>query len=443
MSGIALILAGHGSHISANTAGVVWDCVDRLRQLGVADEVTACFWKEPPAFSQVLDTVEADEVVVVPLFTARGYFTQQVLPSEMGLRGPLTRSGKRRIHVTPSLGEHRLLESIVDERLRRMLDRFELPAPETAIAVIGHGTRHNRQSRDTARRQADRIRDAGWVGEVVAVYLDDEPDIPSVYHSTRSSNIIALPYFLADGSHVGIDVPSALGISGNGTAERVNGRTIFYCDPIGDHASIVEVILALARDTGLPFEATAVESDWERFPAAGRRTLLQTLETEKILRFGQVSVSRQRAWHCDAVGDSKEIATPAALRSHVRDNPFRPLPTSNDLPGGWHVKLGKSEAAHAVLETVYPGLVADWAAQEEEQLVIESLETTSKRQQGMFKGIHNLTSAVIKKTVQRVCADCVRQPSWWNGLVAKDAALPCRSACNLWLSAARKAGGAT
>ena len=50
MSEIALVLAGHGSHISPHTAGIVWRYVDLLRLWGVADEITACFWKEPPAF---------------------------------------------------------------------------------------------------------------------------------------------------------------------------------------------------------------------------------------------------------------------------------------------------------------------------------------------------------------------------------------------------------
>lgn len=442
MSGIALILAGHGSHISANTAGVVWDCIDRLRQLGIADEVTACFWKEAPAFSQVLDTVDADEVVAVPLFTARGYFTQQVLPSEMGLCGPLTRKGKRRIHLTPTLGEHKILDAIVDERLRNTLERFNLPERDTAIAVIGHGTRRNRQSRDTARHQANRIRDAGWVSEVVAVYLDDEPDIPSVYHSTRASKIIALPYFLADGSHVGIDVPRALGVTGTGIAERVNGRTVFYCDPVGDHASLVEAILALARATGLPFDAGMVGGAWEGFPAAGRRALCEYLDTGKILRFGQVLVSRERVWHEDD-GASRAVTSPAELRCLVREAPFRPLSSSKDMPGGWHVDLAKPEDARAVVETVYPGLVADWAAQRNEQLAPAALETVSKRQVGMFRDIHKLPGAIISKTIEKVCGGCIRQPTWWSESLNAVGKLPCREACNLWLSTARRSGEAS
>ena len=208
MSGIALILAAHGSHISANTAGIVWSYVDRLRSLGVADEITACFWKESPAFSQVLDTIAADEVVIVPVFTARGYFTGEVIPTELGFKGNATIRNGKRIHLTPPVGEHLHLQSIVEGRLRETIEHNGLSAAETAVAIIGHGTRRNRQSRDTARSQAKRIRELNWMREVVDVYLDDEPDIPSIYRNTRAANIIALPYFLADGSHVRLDVPA-------------------------------------------------------------------------------------------------------------------------------------------------------------------------------------------------------------------------------------------
>ena len=442
MSRIALILAGHGSHISANTAGVVWTCVDRLRQLGIADEITACFWKEPPAFSQVLNSVEANEVVIVPVFTARGFFTQQVLPSEMGLSGPVTQIGERRITLTPPIGEHDQLAAIVDRRLRQTMERFNLPPRDTAIAVIGHGTRRNRASRDTARDQAERLRQAGFADEVVAVYLDDDPDIASVYKSTRSPTLIALPYFVADGSHVGIDVPRALGIIGSGQPERVDGRTVFYCDPVGADDAISEVVLTLARATGLPFAPKSVDSPWAGFPTAGRATLLNALETGRIQHFGQLRVDARRVWHSGNTGFYRALTSPTDLRGIVRDNPFRPLPTSQDLPSGWRVDLEKPEDAHAVIETVYPGLVSDWAAAQSGLLSTESLKTVSKRQVGMFKGIHELSSAIIQKTIERVCGKCIRQPSWWQDLIPAQDALPCRSACNLWLSTARKLGDA-
>ncbi len=438
MSGAALVLAAHGSHVSANTAGMVWSAVDRLRRWGVADEITACFWKEAPPFSQVLDTVEADEVVVVPVFTARGYFTSEVIPTELGLAGnPTARDGKR-IHLTRPLGEHPQLESVVERQLRAIVDRYELAPEQTAAAIIGHGTSRNRQSRDTARHQAQRIRELHWLGEAVDAYLDDEPDIPSVFQRTSAPHIIALPYFVAEGSHVRHDIPRALGIADLDAVNRVKDRSVYYCEPVGSDASICELILDLARETGLPFPRKSDLGNWHHFPRAGRRALLQALESERILEFGQVMVNRKCAWHSENAEAGIAFSSPAALRAFLRDRPFRPLATSADLPAGWRVDLEDAEDAHAVIETVYPGLIADWAANERGALKTEPLQDIGTRQSGMFQDIHRLPQNVITLTLDKICGNCVREPAWWSPVGGAGATLPCRSACNLWLSTARQ-----
>ena len=439
MSGVALVLAGHGSHISPETAGVVWGYVDRLRQMGVADEITAGFWKEQPAFSRVLDSVAADEVVIVPVFTAQGYFTRDVLPAEMGLAGALTRRGKRRIHLTPPVGGHALLDAIVDARLRDMIAMRGLQPGRTAAAIIGHGTPRNRHSRAAARAQGERLRALGWLPEVVAVYLDDEPDIVSIYRDTSAPNIVALPFFLAEGSHVTRDVPRALGLAPGQAADTVNGRRVYYCEPVGADASICAVILELARETGHPFERRAPAGDWTGFPAAGRVSLVRALQREGSLRFGQVTLSASRAWRSGDSQPASVFTTPTELRAHLRDEPFRPLASSADLPGGWRVELAAPGQAHAVLETIYPGLAADWAAQQNGRFRPDTLATVSRRQVGIFRDIHRLPRNVIGQIVEQVCAGCICQPTWWQAPERSSAtALPCRSACNWWLSAAQK-----
>ena len=442
MSGVALILAGHGSHVSPNTAGIAWRYVDRLRRSGVADEVTACFWKEPPEFSSVLTTVKSTDIVIVPLFTAAGYFSAEVLPTEMGLAGGLTEVDGARIHLTPALGEHPLMDSIVETRLRGALARHGLAPSETAAAIIGHGTGRSPRSRDTARHQAERIRGLRWFNEVVDVYLDDEPDIPSLYRTTRSPHIIALPYFLAEGSHVSQDVPRALGISGQRPLERVKGRCVYYCEPVGADETICEAILDLARGAGLPFKGESGNGDWSGFPAAGRRALMKALESGRILKFGQIKVSRELVWKGRDPNDCSVVNSPADLRRRLRENPFRPLPTRTDLRGGWQVQLEQPEQAHAVIETVYPGLIADWAAQKAKTLRIQTLETIGRRQQGMFKNIHKLPRELMQKAIESVCGACIRQPSWWTGPQPAAAGLPCPAPCNFWLSTARKMGEA-
>lgn len=438
MSGTALILAGHGSHVSANTGGIVWSYVDRLRSWGVADEITACFWKEAPAFSQVLGTVEANDVVIVPVFSARGYFTSEVLPSELGLGGDCARRGGKTIRLTRPLGEHPKLQAIVEGRLRATIERFGLQPEETAAVVIGHGTRRNRQSRDSARQQARRIRELNWLSEAIDAYLDDQPDIPSVYRRTRAANIIALPYFVADGAHVRGDIPRALGITQLDSVNWVEERAVYYCDPVGSDESVPGLILDLARETGLPFERKEATGAWRNYPRAGRRDLLQALESETILQFGQVMVSHERAWHCANREPGRAITSPAALRAFVRDEPFRPLATSADLVAGWQVDLGEPEDAQAVIETVYPGLVADWAANRRGSLKCESLQAIGLRQNGMFKDIHRLPPYVIEMTLDKICGNCVREPAWWTQMTSDERNLPCRSACNVWLSTARQ-----
>ena len=442
MSRAALILAGHGSHISANTAGVVWGYVDRLRQWGVADEITACFWKEAPAFSQALDTVAADELVIVPVFTARGYFTSEVLPAELGLDGDASEGKSRRIHLTRPVGEHPRLRSIVERRLRETVEAHGLPPADTAAAIIGHGTRRNRGSRDSARDQARRIRELNWLSEVVDVYLDDEPAIASVYQNTRAANIIALPYFLADGSHVRRDLPRALGISKLDAVNRVKGRRVYYCEPVGSHEAICQAILDLARETGLPFARSQPAGAWSGFPIAGRNVLLHTLESESALQFGQVMVDRRRVWHCDNKAEGRMFTSPADLRAFLRDDPFRPLATSADLPAGWQVALDDPQQAHAVIETIYPGLIADWAASKRGALKTETLNAIGRRQKGMFQDIHRLPMNAIKMALEKVCGACVRAPIWWPDAERASDALPCRAACNLWLSSARQMGEA-
>jgi len=467
MSKIALILAGHGSHISPNTAGIVWRYVDQLRRWKVADEITACFWKEEPSFSHVLDTIKAETVVIVPVFTAQGYFTQTVIPTEMGLENvvgneenvgmelrstPTAKTTKniikhqngKTIYYTATIGEHPYLETIVQQRVTDVLSNEKLNPNDTVVAVIGHGTRRNKSSRDATRHQAKLIRDGEFVAEVVDVYLDDDPDIQSLYHSTSVRNIIAIPYFLAEGSHVTVDVPEALGLQYGNYPDTVNGRNVYYTPPIGTDDAICKVILELARDTGLPFERVRVElrstptiKNWSSFPMVGYDDFSQAIESSESLVFGQVMVTGKKIRHVNkTTNNTSALSSPEALRVFMREDPFRPLPTSDDLPLNWHVDVQSTEQAYAVIETIYPSVITDWANQKNNSFITESLEDIGTRQVGSFKDIHLLEPIAIQNTVEAVCGRCMRQPSWLNGHHADNGKLPCKSACNIWLSTA-------
>jgi sirohydrochlorin cobaltochelatase len=432
MTKTALILAGHGSHVSPNTAGVVWSYVDQLRAWGVADEITACFWKEQPAFNQALDAIIANHIVVVPVFTAQGYFSKTVIPAEMELDGAITGRNGREIFYTPTLGEHPAMRDAVQRLVAETLKTEQLDPKTVAVAVIGHGTPRNPNSRAAAREQADVLRGQNVVAEVVAVYLDDEPFIPDVYDITQATNIIALPYFLASGSHTTVDVPRELGIEFGRAPATVKGRRVYYTPPIGIDEDICNMILDLARESGLPFAINAEENQ-RGIPQAGVGQLTDAIRQQNEIRFGQLTLTPS------AVAPSVNKSNPSTLdslpelRKTVRENPFRSLATSTDLPDGWRYVVDAPDNIPAIVETVYPGAIADWAANMCGVFQPETLHTAIQRQTGMFRKIQDLAEATIEQNIEDVCGKCVRHPTWFYARTTKGE-IPCKSPCNGWLS---------
>jgi sirohydrochlorin cobaltochelatase len=433
----ALILAGHGSHISPQTAGLVWRHVDRLRALGVADEVTAAFWKEQPSFANVLYSIYADDITVIPVFTAKGFFAQSVIPAEMGLTGAITERDGRRVRYTPSLHEHPYLAQVVRARVDAALRDYDLPPEQTALAIIGHSTRRNPDSRKATEAHAERLRAARVAAEVHAVYLDDEPEIAEIYTLSRAPNLIAVPYFLAAGSHTTIDVPRELGLEPGANQGTVNRRQVIYTAPVGVDDDLLNVILALAREAGAPlYEPKPTLDAWQGFPAVAQHIPASFLRhnRDQVSRFGglRLSLDDVRAWGDDEAHEI--IETPAALRQRVRENPFRSLATSDDLPRGWRVPITDPAQIHAVVETVYPGVIGLFASEPAGQFRAHPLAETARRQLGMYRSLETLPRAAQSKLVARVCGRCILEPLWFEQPEIYE--LPCPEPCNHWLSAA-------
>jgi sirohydrochlorin cobaltochelatase len=447
---IALILAGHGSHISPNTAGVVWGYVDTLRQRGVADEVTACFWKEQPHFHQVLQTVKSDTIVIVPMFTSTGYFSRQVIPSEIGFVGgevvgsaSMLSVANRTIYYTRTLGEHPSIDTIVRQRACDAIQRAGLAAADTAIAVIGHGTGRSATTRQTTQHQVAILQESKIASHVVDAYLDDNPDIPSLYERTTASKLVVIPFFLAPGSHTTQDVPDALGINYGDYPAQVNGRAVFYTPPIGTDDVICDLILQLARDTGLPFVENPTNDTWGNFPQFGVAEFITTVGARRALPlhkqtllFGQLEISGDSVQPTNST-QAITLTNPSDLRRHVRENPFRSLTTATDLPADWIVLITALAQIPAVIETVYPGAIADWAANRQGTLEIQLLPDVLQRQQGMFQAVGNVDNETISRYVNKVCGQCSRHPTWHDGQTPPDS-IPCSAACNHWLAVSRK-----
>lgn len=114
----AVLLLGHGSHIDASSSRPIHDAAARLRRSSPGREVRVAFWKEEPSLRHAFLLVESPRVVAVPMFTSEGYFTDRVLPRELGIEPPVSDVAGLEVHYTRPVGTHPTMASVVLERAR-------------------------------------------------------------------------------------------------------------------------------------------------------------------------------------------------------------------------------------------------------------------------------------------------------------------------------------
>jgi sirohydrochlorin cobaltochelatase len=241
----ALVIVGHGSHLNEDSSLPVYEHAERIRRTGEFDEVVECFWKEEPSMRHVLDTVESDEVYVVPAFISEGYFTQQVVPRELGLEGTVTQKGGKTVRYAGPLGTFEGMPDVVLERANDLMGGKQTSG-RTALVLLGHGTDLNKNSGGVIYLNAGRIRERGAYDLVEVGFLDQEPEIGEVVESVESENVVLIPVFIAEGWHTRETIPGDLGLTGEVTARE--GKSIFYGAPVGTHPSMASLIVARARE---------------------------------------------------------------------------------------------------------------------------------------------------------------------------------------------------
>ncbi|RRJ30241.1 CbiX/SirB N-terminal domain-containing protein [Halocatena pleomorpha] len=83
--GFGLAVVGHGTERNENSAKAIHYHADRIREQHDFDEVKALFMDESPEVDDIAEHFDSDDVVVVPLFVADGFHTQEDIPADMGL----------------------------------------------------------------------------------------------------------------------------------------------------------------------------------------------------------------------------------------------------------------------------------------------------------------------------------------------------------------------
>src|SRR5205814_10268413 len=103
---------------------------DELRRRKLFAQVVECFWKLEPAICAALRGVFAPRVFIVPLFISEGYFTEEVIPRELGLRAndqPYVPRSQPRGHQTlyycGPVGTHESMTGVLLARARDVVEK--------------------------------------------------------------------------------------------------------------------------------------------------------------------------------------------------------------------------------------------------------------------------------------------------------------------------------
>lgn len=236
----AIVLAGHGSQRSPAAGAGIRQLAARLVRAGVAQEVVAAFWKEEPSFRDVLPTLVANEVFVVPMLMAAGYFAATVLPRELAAG---SRHGQR-VTLTRPLGEWSGWGDCLGKLVEATLARENVSPAAASLLVVGHGTLRHAGTRRSTFALAKQIQVRQPQLEVQACFLDCEPCISSFVADLCRPVVLAFPFFVGAGLHVERDLPELLGPA------RRRGIRVLMLPSAGTELATEAMILDLLADAG-------------------------------------------------------------------------------------------------------------------------------------------------------------------------------------------------
>jgi sirohydrochlorin cobaltochelatase len=259
----ALVIIGHGSHLNADSSAPVYRHAEAIRRTGVFSEVRECFWKEEPSMREVFDLVEAEEVYVVPLFISEGYFTEEVIPRELGLSGPapsVTEKLGKTIRYCGPVGTHPSMAAMILRRAEETAGLSHEQARGAGLIIIGHGTERNSNSAEVIYRVTREAEAAGVFGHVRTGFLDQEPGVGDVLESMEERRMVLVPFFVAEGWHTQETIPDDLGINRPAVSSvtEKDGRAIFYAAPVGTFPEVAEIVLQRAREAGARIPESSV-----------------------------------------------------------------------------------------------------------------------------------------------------------------------------------------
>ncbi len=435
---------------------------------------------------EALFMIDAPEVYIVPDFISEGYFTQEIIPRELGLDGPTTVRDGKALHYCLPVGVHASMTGLIMKRAKEVAPG--VPPSDTTLIITGHGTGLNQNSTKAIRDQAELIAksDAGYA-QVIDAYMEEKPFIAEWDKMSATKNVVVVPFFISDGLHSFQDIPVLLGIESEvGPAasqsdvfrqnpHQLRGKTLYYTSAIGTEPLLADVILDQISD----FDAKHNPPHPDPVDSPKLASRLADCVREGIAQIGQIQIYRELCEFAYGLShiEDEDLATQPAfggldqhhgpndareISTYAEDGEYRFTKGKTNLRRGWIMTLDSKEELLRALDGFYPGLVALHLHHEEGNLPVEDLREKLSRQTGMYRYAGSISDEGAQKLVKEVCGpthNCAKRILWqlddatplenseasrFNGIPDESPGRPaipllCREACNHFVAECRKA----
>ncbi|MBC7953104.1 MAG: hypothetical protein H7Z12_14955 [Rhodospirillaceae bacterium] len=249
MNDAAIILIGHGSARHPESAEPIHALAADLKARGPWTEVAAVFMKQAPYLNEALSLVQARRVVIVPVFAGKGYYTDTLIPREVGLDGPLTRRDSRELIYTQPAGCDPRIPGLMACRADGVVRSAGIDPTTASLLLIAHGSARPGGSGETPKAIAAAIAAMNHFAETRLVFLEQAPfarDWQS--HVTDSGELVVLPLLVAQGMHASQDIPPLFGLSPGETGPvDMGGRRVRMAMNLGAEPELVDILATMVE----------------------------------------------------------------------------------------------------------------------------------------------------------------------------------------------------
>jgi sirohydrochlorin cobaltochelatase len=122
--------------------------------------------------------------------------------------------------------------------------------PHSALLIVGHGSTVNPDSSAPSRSHAAEIRRRNLFLDVACAFWKEEPSLRDAlffFDDPEIREVYVVPNFISEGYFTETVIPRELELDGKLT-RRAAGQLWKYCEPVGSHSQMTELLLQRARE---------------------------------------------------------------------------------------------------------------------------------------------------------------------------------------------------